>query len=59
MKSQSFSMEKTRRQIKLTNYYKRLVFMKDARLSFKKEYFKLKANSLMVNLAGKIKAMEE
>ena len=52
-------MEKTRRQIKLTNYYKRLVFMKDARLSFKKEYFKLKANSLMVNLAGKIKAMEE
>ena len=33
--------------------------MKDARISFKKEYFKLKANSLVVNLKGKIKKIEE
>ena len=33
--------------------------MKDARMSFKKEYFKLKANSLVVNLKGKIKKIEE
>ena len=51
-------MQKTIRQKKLTNYFKRLVFIKSAKSSFKKEYFNMKHNTLKANLARHLKSIE-